>query len=143
MQRSRKYSALALLTALAGFAVAARPPETSGPGRKVNVQMIGDAKGMRFEPASITVHPGDTVVWTNTGAVPHNVQFWADSIPAAGKKALEGAMPKTTAPLAGPMLLGADETYTVSFAKAAPGVYKYYCLPHLALGMVGQITVKP
>jgi len=53
----------------------------------VNVQMIGDAKGNRFAPASITIHVGDVVTWTNVSGA-HNVVFWSDSIPAgtqAGK----------------------------------------------------------
>lgn len=125
-------------------AIPRRGPERSATaGATVNVQMIGDAKGMRFEPAKITIHVGDAVTWIDAGAVPHNVAFWADSIPAKEKDKLQAAMPKTMQPLTGPMILAANEKYTISFAGAVPGVYKYYCLPHLALGMVGTITVQP
>jgi plastocyanin len=30
----------------------------------------------------------------------------------------------------------------VSFAGAPKGDYKYYCLPHLALGMKAKLTVQ-
>ena len=33
-------------------------------------------------------------------------------------------------------------TYKVSFGGAPTGDYKFYCLPHLALGMHGKITVQ-
>ena len=46
--------------------------------------------------------------------------------------------------LACPMLLqNANETYEISFAGIPPGVYKYHCTPHLAMNMVGTITVTP
>jgi plastocyanin len=142
MKRFTRVPALAFVVLLTSLTTGARLTNPSPP-KTFNVQLLGDAKGMRFEPASIAIRPGDTVVWTNVSGFPHNIAFWADSVPAAGRAKLEANMPKTTAPLMGPMMLAANETYTVAFAGAAPGVYKYNCMPHLALGMVGQITVKP
>ena len=142
MMGLRLVPAIALVGVLAAW-----PSPASGPATRkaatTNVQMIGDAKGMRFEAAKITIHVGDVVTWTDAGAVPHNVAFWADSIPAKAKDKLQASMPKTMQPLTGPMIVAANEKYSISFAGAVPGVYKYYCLPHLALGMVGQITVQP
>jgi plastocyanin len=51
-------------------------------------------------------------------------------------------MPNTTSPLTGPLLINANDTYTVSFAGTKPGAYHFYCTPHLALGMKGVITVQ-
>ena len=108
----------------------------------VNVQMIGDAKGNRFMPASITIHVGDVVTWTNVSGA-HNVVFWPDSIPAGTQTVLQGKMGATMGPLMGPMFAAPNATYTVSFAGLKVGTYKYYCLPHLALGMRAQIVVQP
>jgi len=117
----------------------ARPAHRS---QTVNVQMIGDAKGNRFVPASITIHVGDVVTWTNVSGA-HNVVFWSDSIPAGTQAALQGKMGATMGPLTGPLFAAPNATYTVSFAGLKAGTYKYYCLPHLALGMRAQVVVQP
>ena len=51
-------------------------------------------------------------------------------------------MPDQMAPLEGPLLTEPNGVYTISFAKAPTGEYKFYCLPHLALGMKGKLTVQ-
>jgi plastocyanin len=56
--------------------------------------------------------------------------------------ALNANMPNTTSPLTGPLLINANDTYTVSFAGLKAGTYHFYCTPHLALGMKGVITVQ-
>jgi plastocyanin len=112
--------------------------------------MVGDAKGYRETPMDVTVKAGDAVQWTNVSGGPHNVSFWPDSIPAGSDGQLAANMPAATAagpaqkigPLVGPLLTAPNDTYTISFAGVKPGVYKYYCTPHLALGMKGTITVQ-
>src|SRR5512138_143004 len=39
------------------------------------VNMVGDATGYRFEPANITVKPGDGIKFVNVSGGPHNVAF--------------------------------------------------------------------
>jgi len=78
----------------------------------------------------------------NVSGGPHNVSFWADSIPAGAADALKAGMPDQMAPLEGSLLTEPNAVYTVNFAKAPAGEYKYYCLPHLALGMKGKLTVQ-
>ena len=104
--------------------------------------MIGDAKGYRFEPSSIALAPGDGIKFINVSGGPHNVTFWADSVPAGAAAILTANMPNTTAPLMGPLMVAPNETYTISFTGAPPGVYHFYCTPHLALGMKGTLTVQ-
>jgi plastocyanin len=111
-------------------------------GKTVTVNMIGDAKGYRFEPATVTIKVGDGIKFVNVTGGPHNVTFWADSIPAGAAAALGANMPNTTSPLTGPLLIAPNDTYTVSFAGTKAGSYKFYCTPHLALGMKGSITVQ-
>lgn len=111
-------------------------------GKTVDVKMIGDAKGYRFEPANFTVKVGDGARFTNVSGGPHDVTFWPDSIPAGTATQLNANMPNTTSPLTGPLLTTPNQTYVVSFAGLKPGVYHYYCTPHLALGMKGVITVQ-
>jgi plastocyanin len=127
-------------------------PRTAGPaaaagaapasGRTVEVRMLGDAKGYRFEPANVTIHAGDAVRWINVSGGPHNVSFWADSVPAGAAAPLGANMPDPTAPLVGPLLADPNATYVVPFAGVTPGRYPYYCTPHLALGMKATVTVQ-
>lgn len=111
-------------------------------GRVVDVQMLGDASGYRFVPATVTVKRGDRIRWTMVSGPPHNVAFWSDSIPAGAAATLGANMSKTTSPLSGPLMMAANETYEVSFAGVPVGTYRYFCTPHLALGMKGVVRVE-
>jgi plastocyanin len=76
-----------------------------------------------FAPASITVRPGDTVVWTNTGGFGHTVTSssgnWSknDSIPV--------------------------QTTTTSYLFDKAGTYRYFCSTHgtATSGMRGTVVV--
>jgi plastocyanin len=75
-------------------------------------------KGLAFNPKSVSIKKGDTVVWSwNTGGVPHNV---------VGK----GFKSKTAAKV----------TFKKTFTKA--GTYAYTCTIHKAQGMTGTVKVK-
>ena len=117
-------------------AVAGAAPKT------VDVQMIGDATGYRFAPATITIQRGDKVRFTLVSGPPHNVVFWSDSIPKGAAAVLAKGMPQTVDKLTGPFFLKTGDTYVVSFAGVPAGRYRYNCTPHLALGMTATIVVK-
>ncbi len=51
-------------------------------------------------------------------------------------------MQNPTGPLTSPLLINSGDATTVSFEGVTPGTYKFYCMPHLALGMKGQIIVQ-
>lgn len=137
----------------AGSSTAAAPPSTTGvatpapgapqpiTGKTWDVKMLGDDHGYRFEPATLTIHRGDGIRWTVVSGLPHNVTFWPDSIPAGASGPLQGNMTLTTAPLTGPLLLNPSQTYAVS-SGVPTGTYRYYCTPHLALGMKGVVVVQ-
>ena len=126
-------------TAAAPGGAAAGKPIT---GKTWDVKMIGDATGYRFEPKDLTIKQGDGIKWTVVSTPPHNVSFWPDSIPSGTAGALEANMTNAMSPLVGPLLMNANDTYTMSFAGVPKGTYKYYCTPHLAMGMKGTITVQ-
>mgnify|MGYP003492417443 CR=1 FL=1 len=110
-------------------------------GTTYDVRMEFDGKTYHFIPATLTVKAGDVVNFHNTSGGPHNVAFWADSIPAGAAAVLGANMPNQMQPLSGPMLVEQDAVYSISFAGAPVGDYKLYCLPHLAMGMTGVLTV--
>jgi plastocyanin len=95
-----------------------------------------------FEPNHFTIKVGDVVEFVNVNGFPHNVQFEPTKIPAGAADVLNRAMPNRMGPLASPMFTTPNQTYRISFAGAPVGTYDFYCLPHRALGMTGQITVR-
>jgi plastocyanin len=79
---------------------------------------------------------------------PHNVAFDPADIPDDMEPVLVANMPNEgggmtkMAPLTGPLLMQPNTSYTVSFAGIKPGAYPFNCTPHLAMGMVGTVTVQ-
>lgn len=110
-------------------------------GTTYDVKMEFDGKTYHFIPSALTIRTGDVVNFHNISGGPHNVAFWADSIPAGAEAVLVANMPNQMQPLSGSMLVEQDAVYTISFAGAPVGDYKFYCLPHLTMGMKGILTV--
>lgn len=111
-------------------------------GTTHEVKMVGDATGYRYEPANITVKPGDGIKFIMVSGGPHNVAFDPATVPAAAKDQLFANMPNSTDG-SSPMMINPNETWTLSLGNIAPGEYPYHCTPHLAMGMKGVITVQP
>jgi plastocyanin len=137
-------SAGAATAAPAGAPAAGAAAPAPATGKTVEVKMIGDEKGYRFEPATITVKTGDAIKFTNVSGGPHNVGFDPATVPPAVQPQLGANMPgdHSMGPLEGPLLLQPNEAYTISFAKIPAGTYPFHCTPHLALGMKGVVTVQ-
>ncbi len=90
--------------------------------------------GTSFEPATITVNQGDTVVWTVTEAIgePHSV---TSGTPADSGKVFDSG----TAGANNSFKLGENgQTYEFTFNE--PGEYPYYCVVHAA-DMTGKVVV--
>lgn len=86
--------------------------------------------GLKFEPAQITVAPGDTVTWTVTESIgaQHTVTSGKQGGPDVGT-----AFDSGTA-----SLQENGETFQHTFATA--GVFDYFCRIH-PVDMTGQVTV--
>jgi plastocyanin len=112
-------------------------------GKTIEVKMIGDAKGYRFEPANFTVRQGDGAKFVVVSGGPHNVAFDPATIPGDVKAQLDANFGADRAgELSSAMKMNPNETITVSFGNIKPGQYPYHCVPHLALNMKGVITVQ-
>jgi plastocyanin len=124
-------------------------PQTSGStpavsSAVVDVRMTGNSRDKAaFEPAALTIAAGTTVRFTNVSGGPHNVVFWADSIPAGSAEVLNGAITGRQGNLASPYVVQPNGTYEITFPATLPaGVYKGYCAPHLMMGMKIAITIQ-
>jgi plastocyanin len=112
-------------------------------GTTKTVNMVGDAKGYRFEPANFTVKQGDGVKFVVVSGGPHNVAFDPATIPADVRPQLDANMgTDKMGELSSNMKMNAGESITVSFGNVKPGTYPYHCTPHLALNMKGVIPVQ-
>lgn len=136
---------------LAGVSLAGCGGGDSGDGDSGN----GDGSGettvdmtddLLFEPESITVDVGTTVVWDNVGNTAHTVTAYEDEIPddaayfASGGYDSEDAAREGWTP--GDEESGdipGGETYEHTFET--PGTYEYFCIPHES-SMVGTIEVE-
>jgi len=114
-------TALALVTATAcpSHASAAQP-QHSGNAQSSTITVI--IRDFTFNPATVTVHTGDTVVWKNEDSVPHSATADTD----AQKPAFDsGAIQKGTA---------------WQFIARSKGTYKYTCTFHP--NMEGTLIVQ-
>ena len=116
-------------TAPAEQAAAPAAAPAAATGNVIEVKMIDEAGIGRFEPAEITAKPGDVIRYTLMTGV-HNVSFPADK--NAGKSGL---------PAASAFLVTPGQTYDVPVSMPA-GEYTFQCDPHVAMGMVGKLTVE-
>ena len=123
-----------LLSALGvGYLLSARLP--SAPTRHT-VRMVGNG----FQPRELTIDKGDTVRFVLGSGGPHNAAFREITGEAASR--LRKVMKDTIADLSGPILIVPGETYDIVFSDVPPGRYPYWCIPHLAGGMMGTSIVK-
>jgi plastocyanin len=112
-------------------------------GKTQTVNMVGDAKGYRFEPVNFTIKKGDGVKFVVVSGGPHNVAFDPATIPPDVKAQLDANMgTDKMGELSSNMKMNPGESVTVSFGNIKPGQYQFHCVPHLALNMKGVITVQ-
>lgn len=123
MRSSRPVAVAASALALAGLITIASVAVAAGGQAAVSII------DKTFSPADITVHVGDTVVWTVTKAFaqPHSVTSGAPGDPDSGKLFDSKITLKNN-----------GDTFSQTFSTA--GSFAYYCQVH-ATEMKGTITV--
>jgi plastocyanin len=114
----------------------------SSGGTDSKQQSVGMTEDYTFDPKTVRIPVGTTVVWKNTSKVAHTVTAYEDMIPkdaayfaSGGFKSERAARKNVNAGLIGP-----DEQYEHTFEQAAR--YRYFCIPHESLGMVGTVQVQ-
>ncbi|MGH2808124.1 MAG: cupredoxin domain-containing protein [Actinomycetota bacterium] len=119
----------------AGGSVDADPEETDPaagePQRSATISMTDD---LSFEPSEVVIQVGGKVTWVNDSSMDHT----STAAKARAADAAHVELPR-----------GADEwnsgfvkpgkSFTMSFD--VPGTYRYFCIPHETVGMLGTIEV--
>lgn len=131
-----------LAAAVLALSAAASPAHADLPPATHVVRMVMEGDKAAFEPAIVTIRPGDRVRFVVASGAPHNVAFDPARTPADMQRLLRAAMPDPMQPLSGKLLLADGESYTISFAGARPGRYEFYCLPHVGMQMKGTLVVR-
>ncbi|MCU4717604.1 cupredoxin domain-containing protein [Halapricum hydrolyticum] len=99
---------------------------------------------MSFEPETLTVPVGTTVVWQNTNSRAHTVTAYAGRIPDGAEYFATGGFDGETAAREQWFESGGGNIYggeTFSYTVEVAGTYEYFCIPHESGGMVGAIEV--
>jgi len=109
-------------------------------GATHDVNMVLEGSNYKYVPNELTVGPNDVVRYHNKSGGPHNVAFWADSVPSGAASHI--VLTDPMAPLSSKLAVAPDEVIEVKLNDAPKGEYKLYCTPHLALGMKGKLNVK-
>ena len=87
-----------------------------------------------FGPREITIRVGDTIEWQNPSLFTHTVTLNAELARTPENVEIPGgAQPFHSSDVS------ADGTFRFTFT--IPGTYRYVCLPHERLGMVGVVIV--
>jgi plastocyanin len=80
---------------------------------------------MSFEPETITITPGEKIIWMNRSNLDHTSTSGSDCVKDG--KWNSG-------------YISHDQSYSHVFDSV--GTYNYFCLPHCLSGMKGKIIVK-
>lgn len=112
----------------------------AGTGTRHVVEMVMAGTQYLYQPATLAIKPGDTVVFRGISGGVHNVQFDADSLPAGAAAALAAVLPDKMSDLA-TNLVAEGDSIVVTFSGVPAGRYPYYCLPHRAMGMTAELRI--
>jgi plastocyanin len=106
------------------------------------IRMVEAGKGeFRFEPSSVSAERGDILLFMAISGAPHSVVFEGRDLSVEARQKLNAALPRRAGDLSSP-LLTKDAEYRVVVPELAAGTYRFFCLPHRAYDMRGQVTVK-
>jgi plastocyanin len=108
------------------------------------VRLIADPSkdDYRFEPAALTVSPGDVVVFRVASGAPHSVVFEGEGLSPGVRGAINTALPNRSGELSSQLLTAAGKDLRFVVPQIPPGTYRFYCLPHRAYDMRGELTIK-
>lgn len=132
LNRNRSFSLISLTAA--AFLLAVLVVSAQAAGHTVVAISCQGPDGMQFSPNPITIHVGETVVWSNPSTEVHNV---VDDPTQVSNKS-EVQLPRGARPF-NSGYIKPGQSYSHTFT--VPGVYRYACNLHEDQGMFGKIIV--
>jgi plastocyanin len=135
-------SRFATVVLSSGFLVAAAAGSAQAQRRQViRLEANAEKDTYRFVPARVTARPGDVLIFKAAQGSPHSVVFEAQDLSEATHEAINGAMGRRTGDLSSPLLTADGSEYRMTVPRVSPGVYHFFCLPHRAYDMRGELHV--
>lgn len=96
---------------------------------------VGMTNSLKFTPPTVRIKVGETVRWKNSSLLVHTVTADPAEATIEGSVALpEGAEAFNSG------LMDPEQTFEHTFTEA--GTYTYFCIPHEAAKMRGQVIVS-
>jgi plastocyanin len=96
----------------------------------------------RFNPAQVTARAGDVLVFKVASGAPHSIVFEGGGLSEQAHEALNGAMARRAGDLSSPLLTSEGAEYRVVVPALTLGTYDFFCLPHRAYDMRGQLRIS-
>ena len=94
---------------------------------------VDATNSLKFVPASVCLKAGGTITWKNVGNIFHTTTDEASLAASPSDAALPSGASSWN------HVLNPGQSFALKLT--VPGTYKYFCIPHESLGMLGQITV--
>lgn len=132
----RRHVLAALAAGASVFGLSACKGQSREAGAVKAAAIVTMSDALKFSPQSVHIHSGDVVEWRNTSLLVHTVT--ADPSLAAlpsSARLPAGAKPFNSGNL--------DPDGVFRHRFTTPGTYKYFCIPHEAAGMTGEVVVQP
>lgn len=126
-------SAVLLIAGISLIACSGKKKQASSAAPPAAVVEVTDS--LKFVPRQVTIKAGETVKWENASVLVNTVT--CDST-LAGKPA-DVALPPGAKPFDSGNI---DPNGTFEYTFTVPGTYKYFCIPHEATGMLGEVIVQ-
>ncbi len=95
----------------------------------------------RFSPAQVTARPGDVLLFKAVSGTPHSIVFESGGLSGPAHEALNGALSRRSGDLSSPLLTLNGAEYRMVVPVLAPGKYAFFCLPHRAYDMRGELKI--
>lgn len=117
------------------------PPDPTTTVGTPEPTVVDMTDGLAFEPETVTVASGETVVWETVGAVAHSVTAYEARIPDGADYWASGGFDSESAARSNypDGSVGAGETFSHTFVT--PGEHPYFCVPHQQQ-MKGTVVVE-
>ncbi len=108
---------------------------------EVALEADADRDEYRFSPSTVKAKPGDVLVFKLRNGAPHSIVFEEKGLSRPAHEALNAVMPRRSADLSSPLLTENGTEYRMTVPQLPAGVYRFFCLPHRAYDMRGELRV--